>query len=31
MVQVLSGRLDEDFVNAKERRRNDFGDFWRLD
>jgi esterase/lipase superfamily enzyme len=31
MVQVLSGRLDEDFVNAKERRRNDFGDFWRLE
>ncbi|GAB4394715.1 MAG: hypothetical protein Tsb0032_22430 [Kiloniellaceae bacterium] len=31
LVQVLQGRLDEDFVRGKERRKNDFGDFWRLE
>lgn len=30
IVQVLQGRLDEDFVAAKERRRNDFGTYLRL-
>ncbi len=30
IVQVLQGKLDEDFATAKERRKNDFGDYWRL-
>lgn len=31
MVQVLQGRLDEDFLEAGERRENDFGGHWRVD
>jgi esterase/lipase superfamily enzyme len=31
IVQVLNGRLDDEFAAAKERRKNDFGDFWRLE
>jgi len=31
ILQVLDGKLDEDFVTAKERRRNDVGDYWRLE
>ena len=31
IVQVLQGKLDEDLVRAKERRKNDFGDYWRLE
>ncbi len=31
IVQVLGGKLDEDFVRAEERHRNDFNDFWRLE
>ena len=30
MVDVLGGKLDEDFVTAKERRGNDIGANWRL-
>jgi esterase/lipase superfamily enzyme len=30
MVQVLQGKLDEDFLEDGERRENDFGDYWRL-
>ncbi len=30
MVDVLKGRLDEEFVAAEERRRNDIGPYWRL-
>jgi len=31
ILQVLDGKLDEDFVADKERRRNDVGDYWRLE
>ncbi len=31
MVQVLQGKLDEDFATEKQRRKNDFGDYWRLE
>ncbi len=31
IVQVLQGKLDEDFIRAKERRKNDFGDYLRLE
>ena len=31
ILQVLGGKLDEDFVADKERRRNDVGDYWRLE
>ncbi|WP_299615319.1 alpha/beta hydrolase [Pelagibius sp.] len=30
LVDVLRGKLDEDFAADKERRKNDFGDYWRL-
>lgn len=30
ICQVLGGKLNEDFVLDKERRKNDFGDYWRL-
>ena len=31
MVQVLQGKLDEDFLDEGQRRENDFNDYWRLD
>ncbi|MGD1878171.1 MAG: alpha/beta fold hydrolase [Kiloniellaceae bacterium] len=31
LVQVLDGTLDEDFLARKERRKNDVGDYWRLE
>jgi esterase/lipase superfamily enzyme len=31
IVQVLGGKLDDDFLSAKERRRNDGGTYWRLE
>lgn len=31
MLGVLSGKLEDDFLSAGERRRNDAGDFWRLE
>jgi esterase/lipase superfamily enzyme len=30
IVQVLNGTADEDLVIGKERRKNDFGTYWRL-
>ena len=30
MIQVLHGKLDEDFAAEGERRQNDFGTYWRL-
>src|SRR3546814_14548871 len=29
--EVLGGKLDDDFLRDKERRRNDSGTFWRLE
>jgi esterase/lipase superfamily enzyme len=31
LLQVLGGKLDEEFAADKERRKNDFGDYWRLE
>lgn len=31
IVQVLQGKLDEDLVAEKQRRKNDLGDYWRLE
>ena len=31
IVQVLGGKLDDDFLADKERRRNDGGSYWRLE
>src|SRR3546814_13950311 len=29
--EVLGGKLDDDFLRDKERRRNDSGTFWRIE
>jgi esterase/lipase superfamily enzyme len=31
ICEVLGGKLDHDFARDGERRKNDFGDFWRLE